>query len=121
MSQRDRQPVRQEWPGFFAVITRDEKGKPVTIEVVSAEEGTRVEVSEQPLDRIVYDDREDAVIVVVAAPTEDGEPRRHVVPTPWKIIFDPPRPGSVRTLDLEGSDGAHTLVTLHGRPSLPEA
>ncbi len=38
-----------------------------------------------------------------------------MVQDPWKILFDPPSPGAVRTIDVEGADGAHTLVTLHGR------
>ena len=41
----------------------------------------------------------------------------HIVQNPWKILFDPPSPGSVRSIDIEGADGAHTLVTFHGRES----
>jgi hypothetical protein len=121
MSQQQRQPVRQEWPGFFAVITRDERGKPVTIEIVSPEIGTKVEASEVPLEAITYDDRDDAVIVEVSSSTGEEGALRHIVSNPWKIIFDPPSPGSVRSMDIEGSDGAHTLVTLHGRPDAPGA
>lgn len=121
MSQQQRQPVRQEWPGFFAVITRDERGKPVTIEIVSPEIGTKLEASEVPLEAITYDDRDDAVIVEVSSSSGEQGALRHMVSNPWKIIFDPPSPGSVRTMDIEGSDGVHTLVTLHARPAVPDA
>ena len=41
MSQQMRQPVRQEWQWFLDSVTRELEGEPVTIEVVSAELGSR--------------------------------------------------------------------------------
>jgi hypothetical protein len=117
MSQQMRQPVRQEWRGFLDTVTRELEGEPVTIEVVSAELGNRVEADRMPLSFISYDEKDEVVIVSVLG-RDGGDPvLEHMVQDPWKILFDPPSPGAVRTIDVEGSDGAHTLVTLHGRES----
>jgi hypothetical protein len=120
-TQTPRQPVRQEWPLFFRAITEQDLGKPITIEVVSPELGTNVEADGMPLEQITYDDRDDAVIITVASRTGEEGALRHIVEHPWKIIFDPPSPTGVRTIDIEGPDGSHTLVTLHSRPAVPEA
>lgn len=115
MSQQMRQPVRQEWRGFLDSVTRELEGEPVTIEVVTAELGSRVEADRLPLSFISYDEKDEVVIVSVLG-RDSGDPvLEHMVQDPWKILFDPPSPGSVRTIDVEGADGAHTLVTLHGR------
>ncbi|HLJ08853.1 MAG TPA: DUF5335 family protein [Acidimicrobiia bacterium] len=111
--QASRQPVRQEWPGFLAVIAEAEQGNPVSIEVMG-QAGNEPEAVAVPLAEFSYSEREDAVIVAVDGGS-DG-PHRHVVIHPWKIQFDPPSPFTARTIDIEGPDGAHTLVTLHNRP-----
>lgn len=118
MSQQMRQPVRQEWPGFLDLISREEEGQPVTVEIVTAELGSQMQAAQVPLSYINYDDKDD--VVVVALQGRDGDPGlEHLVQNPWKIIFDPPTPDAVRTIDIEGGDGAHTLVTLHNR-EVPE-
>jgi hypothetical protein len=119
MPETSRQPVRQEWPGFLTAIAEVDRGHPVSIEVISAELGSQVEAEGMPLEDLAYDERADAFVISVGS--QSGEPGalRHVVEQPWKILFDPPSPLAVRTIDVEGPDGAHTLVTLHSRPSLP--
>lgn len=123
-AQTPRQPVRQEWPGFLTAVTREMTGTPVTIEVVSREIGTRVEAAAVPLEMIAYDDRDDAVVITVAAADGEEGALRHIVEHPWKMIFDPPSLTGVRTIDIEGPDGDHTLVTLLASPAVeagPEA
>ena len=115
MSQQMRQPVRQEWRGFLDNVTRELEGEPVTIEVVTAELGSRVEADRLPLSFISYDEKDEVVIVSVRSRDGGDSVLEHMVQNPWKILFDPPSPGAVRTIDVEGADGAHTLVTLHGR------
>jgi hypothetical protein len=117
MSQQMRQPVRQEWKGFLDIVTRDTEGQPVTIEVVTAETGSQVEADGLPLSYISYDDKDDVVIVSVREPDSSDPVLDHIVQNPWKILFDPPSPASVRSIDIEGADGAHTLVTFQGRES----
>ena len=113
-----RQPVRQEWRGFLDVITKDQEGEPVTVEVVSAELGSQVQASMLPLAYIQYDDKDDVVVVSVRKRDGMDPGLDHIVQNPWKIVFDPPAPGAVRSIDIEGSDGTHTLVTLHGPEGL---
>ncbi len=120
MSQQMRQPVRQEWRGFLDVITKDQEGEPVTVEVVSAELGSQVQASMLPLAYIQYDDKDDVVVVSVRKRDGSAPALDHIVQNPWKIVFDPPAPGAVRRIDIEGSDGAHTLVTLHGPEGLDD-
>lgn len=121
MSQEIRQPVRQEWREFLDTITRDREGHRVTVEVVTAELGSQVQVDNDPLAYIQYDDKDDAVIVAVSTPGSDDPALEHIVESPWKILFDPPAPAAVRSIDIEGSDGSHTLVTFHDRESSPDA
>ena len=119
MSQQMRQPVRQEWREFLDVVTRELEGEPVTIEVVTAELGSRVEADQLPLAMVNYDDKDEVFIVSVRGRATDDPVLEHLVQNPWKIVFDPPSPSAVRSIDVEGPDGAHTLVTLHGR-EVPE-
>jgi hypothetical protein len=117
MSQQMRQPVRQEWKGFLDIVSRETEGEPVTIEIVTAETGSQVEADGLPLSYISYDEKDEVVIVSVREPDSSDPVLDHIVQNPWKIVFDPPSPASVRTIDIEGADGAHTLVTFHGRES----
>lgn len=115
-----RQPVRQEWQGYLDIVSRETEGEPITIEVVTAELGSKVEVDHLPLASISYDEREDLVFVSVHSNSSEDPVFEHIVQNPWKIVVDPPSPGAVRSIDIEGADGAHTLVTLHGR-ELPDS
>ena len=119
MSQQMRQPVRQEWKGFLDSVSREAEGQPVTIEIVTAETGSQIEADRLPLSYISYDEKDEVVIVSVREPDSSDPVLDHIVQNPWKILFDPPSPGAVKTIDIEGADGAHTLVTLHGR-EMPE-
>ena len=115
MSQQMRQPVRQEWRGYLDIVSRETEGEPITIEVVTAELGSRVEADRLPLASISYDEKEELVFVSVHSTSSEDPVLEHIVQNPWRIVFDPPSPGAVRSIDIEGADGAHTLVTLHGR------
>src|SRR5215467_4036030 len=99
MNQQMRQPVRQEWRGFLDTVTEETEGEPVTIEVVTAELGSRVEADRLPLAFINYDEKDEAVIVSLRG--REGEEEtvlEHMVKNPWKILFDPPSPDTVRTI-----------------------
>lgn len=114
-----RQPVRQEWRWFLGLLTKDAAGALTTVEVVSQEDGARVEAESLPLDDITYDERDETVVLSLRSLDGGGIALRHMVHNPWKIIFDPPHPEQVHTVDIEGGDGAHTIVTLQGRPTPP--
>jgi hypothetical protein len=120
MTQQMRQPVRQEWRMFLDTVTKEQEGEPVTVEIVSAELGSQVEADRLPLFMMSFDDKDEVFIVSVKGAHTQDPVLEHIVQNPWKIVVDPPSPGSVRTIDVEGADGAHTLVTLHGR-EIPEA
>ncbi|HMC08678.1 MAG TPA: DUF5335 family protein [Actinomycetota bacterium] len=115
MSQQTRQPVRQEWRGFLDAVSRDQEGRPVTIEVMSSEIGGQIEADRLPLNFIQYDEKDEVFIVSVRKRDADEPALDHIVENPWKILFEPPTPEAVRAIDVEGADGVHTLVTLHGR------
>lgn len=121
MSSPMRQPVRPEWPSHFAAITEDTAGTPVSVEIISPEFGTKVEADQLPLDSMTFDDRDDALIIALSGRDGEEDILRHIVEHPWKIHFDPPTPAAVRTIDVEGPDGTHSLITLHSRPAVPEA
>lgn len=109
------QPVRHQWRGFFELITTKQMGQPVTIDFVSVERGSQLVADSDPLSHITYFDNEDLLVVCVASVDGDHVGREHIIERPWEIIVDPPSPGAVRRINIEGVDGARTLVTLHDR------
>jgi hypothetical protein len=50
----------------------------------------------------------------VASVGGDHVGREQVIEHPFRIIVDAPSPVAVHRIDMEGVDGARTLVTLHG-------
>ena len=62
MSQQLRQPVRQEWRRFLDTVTEELEGEPVTIEVVTAELGSRIEAYRLPLSLVNYDEKDEEVV-----------------------------------------------------------
>jgi hypothetical protein len=109
------QPVRHQWRGFLEVMSTKQVGQPVTVDVVSAEFGSQLVADRDALSHITYFEREDVLVVAVTSVDEDHVGREHIIERPWKIIVDPPSPGAVRRIDIEGFDGARTLVMLHDR------
>jgi len=109
------QPVRQEWKGFLDTVSREMEGEPVTIEILTPGTESKVEADRLPLAYISYDDRDEVMIVSVREPQSSDPVLDHMVQNPWRILFEPPSPDAVRTIDVEGADGVHTVVTLHGR------
>jgi hypothetical protein len=53
-------------------------------------------------------------VVCVSSVGDDYVGREHVIEHPLRIIFDARSPVAVQRIDIEGVDGARTLVTLHG-------
>src|SRR5438067_13393792 len=98
MSQQMRQPVRQEWRGFLDSVTRELEGEPVTLEVVTAELGSRVEADRLPLSFISYDEQDEVVLVSVLGRAGGVPVMDHMVLAPWKILLAPASPGDVHTI-----------------------
>ena len=113
MNQQMPQPVGHQWRCFLEVLSRKQAGQAVTVQFVSAERGSQVVADGDPLSHITYVDREDVLVVCVASVGADHVGREHIIEHPYTIIFDPPSPGAVRRIDIEGTDGARTVVTLH--------
>ena len=82
---------------------------------MSSEIGGQIEADRLPLNFIQYDEKDEVFIVSVRKRDADEPALDHIVENPWKILFEPPTPEAVRAIDVEGADGVHTLVTLHGR------
>jgi hypothetical protein len=114
MSQQMPQPVAHQWRAFLEVMTIEQVGQAVTVEFVSANLGRRLVADRDPLSHITYFQRDDVLVICVASVGDDHTGREHIIEHPWEIIFDPPSPSAVRRIDIEGADGARTLVTLHG-------
>jgi hypothetical protein len=108
------QPAAHQWRGFLEVLSTQRIGEPVTVQFISAERGSRLVADRDPLSHITYFDRDDVLVVCVARVGADHIGREHIIQHPWKIIFDAPSPGAVGRIEIEGADGARTLVRLHG-------
>jgi hypothetical protein len=114
VSQEMSQPAAHQWRGFLEVLSTQRIGEPVTVQFISAERGSRLVADRDPLSHITYFDRDDVLVVCVARVGTDHIGREHIIQHPWKIIFDAPSPGAVGRIEIEGADGARTLVRLHG-------
>jgi Family of unknown function (DUF5335) len=114
------EPTRSEWREFFELVTKDHEGDAVTIEVVGMDYGDQFEAEKMPFTYLMYDDKDDAVIVGVGG-KEGRFPvvLRHIIEHPESILADPPMPNAGRAFDVVDRDGTSTIVTLYPRPALP--
>jgi len=114
------EPARSEWREFFELVTKDHEGDAVTIEVAGLDYGDQFEAEKMPFTYLMYDDKDDAVIVGVGG-KEGRFPvvLRHIIEHPASILADPPMPSAGRAFDVVDRDGTNTIVTLSPRPALP--
>ena len=119
MSDRREELTRQGWPDYFETVTKDAEGYDVTIEVVGPELGDQLEAEKLPLAYLAYDNKDDVFIVAVGGRDRRYPVLRHMIEHPQKILADNLTADTPWAVEVVGSDGDQTIVTLHRRPALP--
>ena len=109
---------REETHRLLEELTKEHEGDEVTIELLDQEFGDASEVERLPLAYIDYDPKDDVVVVAVGG----RDPRypvvlRHFVEHPQRVLADSYGREGGLALDILGSDGSRTIVTLQ-TPSL---
>ena len=105
---------RSEWQDALDLLTKEHEGDEVTIELLDQEFGDESEVERLPLAYVDYDPKDDVVVVAVGG-RDQRYPvvLRHFVEHPQRVLADSYGPEGGLALDILGSDGARTIVTLH--------
>ncbi|HEX8158384.1 MAG TPA: DUF5335 family protein [Solirubrobacteraceae bacterium] len=112
MSQQMAQPAHHEWQEVLDAITARHAGQPVTVQVLSAEQGSQLLADHDALAHIIYRESDDVLVVCFNSAHDNDVRREHIVKRPFSIIFDGPA-DALERIDIEGADGARTLITLH--------
>jgi hypothetical protein len=105
---------RDETHRLLQELTKEHEGDEVTIELLDQEFGDESEVERLPLAYVDYDPKDDMVVVAVGG-RDQRYPvvLRHFVEHPQRVLADSYGPEGGLALDILGSDGARTIVTLH--------
>lgn len=109
-------PQRGEWSTLTNRLTADHRGHDAVIEIIDPDGGDNPLVERLPFESIIYDAKDDVVIVSVGG----RSPRfpvvlRHLIPRPQEILFDLIPQGAA--LKITDSSGTTTLISLLRRPA----
>lgn len=118
--QREEIP-RSAWEDALELITKEHQGDEITIEIVDESIGDQQEVSTLPLNAVMYDRKDDVVVIAVGGrSTRFPVVLRHIINHPQTIWVHPPAPATTRALWVVDAEGVETLVRLDRRPELPD-
>jgi hypothetical protein len=116
-SMADTELNRGEWMAFFDAFSKTAaEDYDVTIEVIGRDLGAEVEATQLPLAYLEYDPHDDVFAIAVG-----GRDRRlpvvlqHLIHTPKSVYVEPVdavEPGRIEVVNVVGSDGNNTVVTL---------
>jgi hypothetical protein len=104
---------RQEWHALLDELTKVRAGDDVTIELLDVEFGDGFEAERMPLAYIEYDEHADQASVGVGG--RDGRypvVLRHSIEQPASILTDSKPPKLPLVIQIVGTDGSETLVTV---------
>jgi Family of unknown function (DUF5335) len=114
MSNQSHELPRDEWQRRLEELTKEHEGDEAAIELLDEEFGDEEEVQRLPLAYVAYEPKDDVAVMAVGG-RDRRYPvvRRHFVERPQRILTDSVGPDGALALDILGSDGSHTIVTLY--------
>jgi hypothetical protein len=117
-----REIPRHEWAAFFDSFSRIHEGWLSTVEVLGADVGAQIEVSEQPLAGITADLRDDRQqdVVSILIGGKSGEHVAHMIRRPTHVRLKQTPDGADEALHIESDSGPTTLLRFRSVIS-PEA
>lgn len=104
---------KEDWHKLLDELTMVRTGDDVTIEVLDVEFGDEYEAERMPLAYIEYDEHADEASVAVGG--RDGRypvVLRHSIEHPTSILTDSKPPMLPLAVQIVGTDGSETLVTV---------
>lgn len=104
---------KEQWHEMLDELTKVRTGDEVTIELLDVEYGDEFEAERMPLAYIEYDEHADEAAVAVGG--RDSRYQvvlRHAIEHPSSILTDSKPPALPLAVQIVGSDGSETLVTL---------
>jgi hypothetical protein len=120
MSQETREVEPAQLRTVFDQFSLQYAGYDVTIEVVGQDIGDQIEAEHLPLASLTYDDKDDTFIVAVGG-RDARYPvvLRHMIEHPREVYAQSLDDQTPLAIEVTGSDGTQTIVTLHRPPALP--
>jgi len=112
---------RSDWVGFFDLLTKDQEGRLLVIEVLDPDVGDQHEAERLPFSYASYDPRDDVVVVGVGGSTARFPVvLRHMIqhPTVVDVAVPTPTQTTVRVVD---ADGTTNLLHFYPKPALPQS
>lgn len=113
---------KEAWRELLDQLTKVRAGDDVTIELLDADFGDGFEAERMPLSYIEYDEHADQASVAVGG--RDGRypvVLRHSIDHPGAILTDAEPPMLPLMVQIVGSDGSETLVTVLARVDADES
>jgi hypothetical protein len=111
---------REVWRLYFDKLTHVLATVEAKVEVVGRDIGAQVADERQILMDITYDDRDDVIVVGLAAPGSTTERVEHLIEHPQQVLVATGEPPPLEvTLDIEDGEHHQWLIRLERLPPLP--
>jgi len=111
------EPIREtkqlpadDWLGFFATFSTENRKHPVTVELIGPELGDQILVEGAPLMAVDYDppDKGDNLVI-----TTGEESQEHVVRAPREVWLARDGHGRIEVIEVVDGEGVRTLIRLN--------
>ncbi len=117
---RSQEIPQDQWTTFLDDFSKRHVGEPVTIEVISQEQGDQVEASQLPLLGVTADPKDsEAPLVEVMVGDSPAANVNRIVRRPTRLSLAQGDDGSDQALQIESS-GEPTVLLIFGEPPFPQ-
>jgi hypothetical protein len=105
-----KQLPEEDWLGFFATFSTENRNSPVTVELIGPELGDQILVEGAPLMAVDYDppDKGDNMVI-----TTGEESQEHVMQGPREVWLARDELGRIEVIEIVDSEGVRTLIRLN--------
>jgi len=103
--------LRQRWGEFFDQFSDGNRGRHISIEIISAEVGDEELIKDAPLMAIVYDrpNKGDDLVIEIG---RDEVTYAHTVDSPQEVLTGQSASGEMLALSISDAAGTKTLIKL---------
>lgn len=108
-----------DWSEFFNELTRNNRGRIVSLDMDRSDTANRVQMHDVPLESIALTLHGDEEVVSIVLGERALHHTQYTVPRPWHVMYEDDD-GMARSLHIETEDGKKTVVRFQSA-SVPEA
>lgn len=116
MTETTREIPRSDWHAHFDGFSRELPVLTATVEVLGSDVGAQVEAGEQRLTGITYDQKDDILVIGLAALGDAQEDLEHIIYHPQKILLA--EDGQDIDYDVQDAEQTQTILRLTPAASL---